>query len=93
MKMTKLTLHGAGILLLATTSCSTCQKSETGRRTEPAYVLPNLVQYTRPMCGTGRTLGNLADSSNLYPGATLPFGMMRIPESVWLTVQWFTVNS
>jgi predicted alpha-1,2-mannosidase len=77
MKMTKLLLHGAGILLLVTTSCSTYQKSETSQHSEPAYAVQNLLPYARPMCGTGRTLGFLSDNSNLYPGATLPFGMIQ----------------
>jgi len=77
MKISNLWTPGAGILLLATTSCNTYQMPETNRRSEPAYAVENLVQYARPMCGTGRTLGNIGDSSNLYPGATLPFGMIQ----------------
>lgn len=77
MKMTKSILFGAGLLMLAGTSCNTCQTSAIEQRSAPTDSLPNLVQYARPMCGTGRTLGNIGDSSNLYPGATLPFGMIQ----------------
>ena len=36
----------------------------------PAYVVQDLVQYARPLCGT-------AADGDLYPGATAPFGMIQ----------------
>ena len=85
MKMTQWMLYGAGLLLLATISCRTCQKSATDRCSAPAYAVQNLLPYARPMCGTGQTLGEpgdpnlrrVEDFSCTYPGATLPFGMIQ----------------
>lgn len=64
------TLTLAGILALATTSCSTFQKSEAGGGARKAYAVENLLPYARPMCGS-------AGGANTYPGATVPFGMIQ----------------
>jgi predicted alpha-1,2-mannosidase len=72
MKLNKLTFHLLGATCLLLTSCSTSPKFESGGQAASAgaAALPDLVQYARPMCGT-------AGGANLYPGATVPFGMMQ----------------
>ncbi len=78
-----------GLTCLSLTSCCT-NHSSTGLRSEAtarqatnpaasaeAAPVENPASLANPMCGTGRTLGELRDNSNLYPGATLPFGMIQ----------------
>ncbi len=39
--------------------------------------MPNLVQYAKPMCGTGDYPHTAAGQNNLFPGAVAPFGMIQ----------------
>jgi len=81
MKTTKLTLKLAGLALLGTTSCSTHSGSEAGSlssiRSGHGYPLQNLVQFAKPMCGTGTVRGTAAGANDTFPGATAPFGMIQ----------------
>jgi len=74
MKLTQTILPLASLALLIVTSCSTYwhsgRTSEVSQTLEPKHSLPNLVQYAKPMCGA-------AGGANLYPGATVPFGMIQ----------------
>ena len=81
MKFTHIILPIGGSALLAVTSCSTHRQSSycsgTGLTRESGRALPDLVQYAKPMCGTGRAPGvGGAGDNNCYPGAVAPFGMM-----------------
>jgi predicted alpha-1,2-mannosidase len=49
----------------------------TGRASESGRAVPNLVQYAKPMCGTGRRLGAEAGDNCTFPGAAAPFGMIQ----------------
>jgi len=67
-----------GLTCLSLTSCCTNQSSTTNpSASAEAAPVENPASLANPMCGTGRTLGELRDNSNLYPGATLPFGMIQ----------------
>src|ERR1017187_4315851 len=74
MKTTKLTLKLAGLILLGTTSCSTGHKCcMAGRSSQSSHAIQNLIQFAKPMCGTGKG----ADNANTFPGAVAPFGMIQ----------------
>lgn len=77
MKTMKLTFPLFSLVLLAAASCSTRQKSETGRLSQPGHGIQNLVQYAKPMCGTGTARGTAAGANDTFPGATVPFGMIQ----------------
>ncbi len=66
-----------GVLLLAATSCSTSEKSEMSAAEETGQGMQNLVQYAKPMCGTGDYPHTPAGQNNLFPGAVAPFGMIQ----------------
>src|SRR5208283_907122 len=77
MKLNHLTLNFLGMTCLFLTSCSTHQTPQVngqsaGNAAPPAASpsAPNLVQYARPMCGTG-------GDANTFPGAVAPFGMIQ----------------
>ena len=66
-----------GMTCLFLASCSTHQNLQVnnqsvGNATPPAVSpsAPNLVQYAKPMCGTG-------GDANTFPGAVAPFGMIQ----------------
>jgi predicted alpha-1,2-mannosidase len=77
MKTIKPALSLISLVCLTATSCSTYQKSETSRSPERAAALPNLVQYAKPMCGTGTAQGAQWGDNNTFPGAVAPFGMIQ----------------
>ncbi len=78
MKLTQIVLPFACWALLADTSCSTDHQAGHHCRACAGRVLPDLVQYAKPMCGTGRSPGvGGAGDNNCYPGAVAPFGMMQ----------------
>ena len=66
-----------GLVLLGATSCSICKKSDTVGRSGPGPTVPDLVQYAKPMCGTGEAQGTSVGGNDCFPGATLPFGMIQ----------------
>src|ERR1700761_6299440 len=66
-----------GVLLLAATSCSTSQKCQMCSAPETGGGMQNLVQYAKPMCGTGDYPHTAAGQNNLFPGAVAPFGMIQ----------------
>ena len=72
-----LVLSGASLVALAVTSCSTYQKSEAGYGTESTAAFPDLVQYAKPMCGTGTAINTEGGDNNTFPGAVAPFGMVQ----------------
>ena len=57
--------------------CGALAMGQAGQGAEPAADLPNLVQYAKPMCGTGTFQGNDAGGNNTFPGAVAPFGMIQ----------------
>jgi predicted alpha-1,2-mannosidase len=69
MKLAKLTLTLPAIMA-AITSCCIGQTSQTVAVQGARSVELNLVQYAKPMCGTG-------GDAFTYPGATVPFGMIQ----------------
>ena len=78
MQITKFTLKLIGFTLLGTTSCSTSHKCcLAGHSSESGHAVQNLVQYAKPMCGTGTVRGTAAGDNNTFPGATAPFGMIQ----------------
>ena len=82
MTFTQIAFLFACLALLAATSCSTDHHAghhcRAGVAPEPGRVLPNLVQYAKPTCGTGRSPGvGEAGDNNCYPGVVAPFGMMQ----------------
>ena len=77
MKIIKAAFPLASLICLAVTSCATYRKPEAGRGPEPAENLPDLIQYAKPLCGTGTSPGVGAGDNNCYPGAVAPFGMMQ----------------
>ena len=82
MKLEKLTMSLLGATCIFFTSCSSSQNLETGGRLvgkapSAASRLPNLVQYARPICGTGTAVGVVWGDNNCFPGATVPLGMIQ----------------
>lgn len=75
MKIKKLSVFAAGVLLLVS-SCSTSRQPRTESLTLAAYPLQSLVQYARPMCGTG-IYPAFGGDNNLFPGPVAPFGMIQ----------------
>lgn len=53
------------------------QTAEAADGSGSATPLPNLVQYAKPMCGTGTAPGVDAGGNNTFPGAVAPFGMIQ----------------
>jgi len=70
-------LNLASIIALAVTSCSTYQQPENSPHMGSAVALPDLVQYAKPMCGTGTALNTEGGDNNTYPGSVAPFGMLQ----------------
>ncbi|HEY1790325.1 MAG TPA: GH92 family glycosyl hydrolase [Verrucomicrobiae bacterium] len=68
-------LTGCTLLCIAT-SCSTSPQSRNGPSAPREHPLQNLVQYAKPMCGTGIYPAYGGDN-NLFPGAVAPFGMIQ----------------
>lgn len=66
-----------GVLALAATSCSTSKMSATSGGAEMGRGMQNLVQYAKPMYGTGDYPHTAAGQNNLFPGAVAPFGMIQ----------------
>lgn len=64
------------LLLLIVTSCTTSQKCKNCPAAPTGYALQNLVQYAKPMCGTG-IFPAYGGDNNLFPGAVAPFGMIQ----------------
>ena len=78
MKMIKCTLLLAGVMALALASGRADQKSEASQGPDnPRYAIQDLVQYAKPMCGTGTAPNVPAGDNNTFPGAVMPFGMMQ----------------
>jgi predicted alpha-1,2-mannosidase len=76
MKIARLTMLLAG-LLLGVTSCSTPKKvAAPGVPKVAARPEPDLVQYANPMCGTGDYPASWGDN-DLFPGVVMPFGMIQ----------------
>ncbi len=76
MKITRLTTLFTPVLLLIATSCSTSKKCSMCAAAPAGHKLENLVQYAKPMCGTG-TFPAYGGDNNLFPGAVAPFGMIQ----------------
>jgi len=66
-----------GVLILAATSCCTAPKCKMSCASKPGYPLQDLVQYAKPICGTGAFAGVPAGDNNTFPGAVTPFGMIQ----------------
>jgi predicted alpha-1,2-mannosidase len=77
MKIMRPALRVMGLVCLTATSCSPYQKSEVAQNSGQAVALPNLVQYAKPMCGTGTAQDVQWGDNNTYPGAVAPFGMIQ----------------
>jgi predicted alpha-1,2-mannosidase len=78
MKIVQSTALLAGALMLAATSCSTSKQCKMCKSS--AAVAPethDLVQYAKPICGTGTFGGVPAGDNNTFPGAVAPFGMIQ----------------
>lgn len=75
MKIEKAVLSIGSVLLLVS-SCSTSPRPGTGASAPVAYPLRNLVQYAKPICGTGIYPAYGGDN-DLFPGAVAPFGMIQ----------------
>jgi len=76
MKIDNAAVIAACVSALIATSCSTHEPSNTGRSAQTGYPLQNLVQFAKPMCGTGNYPAYGGDN-NLFPGAVAPFGMIQ----------------
>ena len=84
MKPKKLMVNLLGMTCLFLASCSTHQNLQVngqsvGNAASPATSPPvlNLVQYAKPMCGTGGDSQRGIDNNNTFPGAVAPFGMIQ----------------
>ena len=66
-----------GVLALAATSCSTTPKCTRCNAAKTGYPMQNLVQYAKPLYGTGTYAAVPAGDNNLFPGAVAPFGMIQ----------------
>lgn len=77
MKTTRPALSLISLLGLAAICGGAPQSSEAAPDSSAAAPLPNLVQYARPMCGTGTAQGTDAGGNNTFPGAVAPFGMIQ----------------
>jgi predicted alpha-1,2-mannosidase len=67
-----------GLGLLGMVSCSTPPKGAAPINSPPSsHAILNLIQYAKPMCGTGTTRGVAAGANDTFPGATAPFGMIQ----------------
>src|SRR5579864_273064 len=74
----KTTLPVFVLILWGATSCALHEKNGANpARAETKGGPADLVQYANPMCGTGTAKDVPAGDNNLYPGATLPFGMIQ----------------
>ena len=68
----------AGVVLLAAASCSTNPQSPGPEAHHPTgSAMENLVQFAKPMCGTGAAQDVAAGDNNTFPGTVMPFGMMQ----------------
>lgn len=77
----KLTSGLVGLTLLGMTSCSTHRPGGTSpcgiAQKERHYALQNLVQYARPLCGTGTVPRVPGGENNTFPGVAVPFSMIQ----------------
>jgi predicted alpha-1,2-mannosidase len=76
MKFVKPSVLAAGAVVVLVTSCSTSTQPGTGSFAHEDYPLQNLVQYAKPMCGTG-VYPAYGGDNDLFPGAVAPFGMIQ----------------
>jgi predicted alpha-1,2-mannosidase len=77
MKITQTTVLATGVLLLAATSCSTSKKCASCSPAMTTMETQDLVQFAKPICGTGDYPDTAAGQNNLFPGAVAPFGMIQ----------------
>jgi predicted alpha-1,2-mannosidase len=77
MKIAQSSVLLTGVLVLAVTSCCTAPKCKMSRAAKPSYPMLDLVQYAKPICGTGTFPKVPAGDNNTFPGAVTPFGMIQ----------------
>ncbi len=81
MKLKTSALSFLGVACLFVTSCSMHNLSgqSAGNAAPPAaaFSVQNLVQYAKPMCGTGTAQGAQVGDNGTFPGAMAPFGMIQ----------------
>lgn len=67
------------MLCLVVVSCKTQRLSSSDNQNPqtPSYPTLDLVQYAKPMCGTGTPPGVQWGDNNTFPGAVAPFGMIQ----------------